>query len=547
MSDIEFREGEYGEKLLAVEPGGVEAIPEADRHGKPWNLFAVWTSPNLEFATIYVGALGVFFGLSFTQAVLGAILGNALGALGSYFLTQDGPKYGVPQMVLSRVAFGRLGNILPSIFNAGAAGLGWFAVNSVSGGFALAALTHWSNFISLLIVAFVQVLIAFVGHNLIQTVEKYLMPYLIVVFGVSAIIVFTKPSVASPESWHLPGAFFLYVGAVYGYSAGWNPFSSDYSRYMPSNTDTKAAGRYAALGLLVAPTILEIVGIAAVNAGMGSYGSGNPVEAFTNFLPDWLGKLVLLGIVLGSICANVLNVYSGSMSFLTMGIKLKSNHLRAITAIGFGIGGFLIAHWAMGNPANNLENFLLVMSYWIGPWLGVIFADKILRKSADIRGELGAYRSNRAGVISFVLGVTISMLLFSNQIWFTGWVPKHHPSFGDIAFPVGFLIAFGGYFLLRMVVQPKLYTPSRTFSSDTFVADGLLGSAYLTGIGGVVLAVVTFVDNMTIRVAGKTVWLESELASSLLGALAVLLLSFLTALMVAWFSHMLRSTIKNRQ
>jgi purine-cytosine permease-like protein len=302
--------------------------------------------------------------------------------------------------------------------------------------------------VCLSIVAIVQVAIAFIGHNLVQQVEKYLMPYLIVVFGLAAIIVFTKPSVASPESWHLPGAFFLYVGAVYGYSAGWNPFSSDYSRYMPSNTDTKAAGRYAALGLLVAPTILEIVGIAAVNAGMSSYGSGNPVEAFTNFLPGWLGKLVLLGIVIGSICANVLNVYSGSMSFLAMGIKLKSHHLRAITAIVFGIGGFALAHWAMGGPLTSLENFLLVMAYWIGPWLGVICADKLIRRGRSVKHLLFVNRENFAGPLAFVVSVAVSMYYFSNQTWYTGAYVKTHPHIGDIGFAVGFVVAFVIYYLL---------------------------------------------------------------------------------------------------
>ena len=79
--DLEYREGEYGEKVLAVEPGGIEAMPDGDRHGKARDMFAVWVSPNLEFATIYVGALGVLFGLSFVQAVLGILLGNGLGAL----------------------------------------------------------------------------------------------------------------------------------------------------------------------------------------------------------------------------------------------------------------------------------------------------------------------------------------------------------------------------------------------------------------------------------------------------------------------------------
>jgi len=449
MSNVEIREGAYGEKVLAVEPGGIEAIPESDRHGKARDLFALWSSPNLEFATIYVGALGMFFGLSFTQAVLGAILGNALGALGSYFLTQDGPKYGVPQMVVGRSAFGKVGNILPSFANAGASGIGWFAVNSVSGALALVTLTHWSTLLSLLLVVLVQVSIAFIGHNLVQQVEKYLMPYLVVVFGVAAIIVFTKPSVASPEAWHLPGAFFLYVGAVYGYSAGWNPFSSDYSRYLPSSTDPKSAGRFAALGLLVVPTILEVVGIAAVSAGMHSWGANsNPVGDFTNFLPGWLGKLVLLGIVLGSICANALNIYSGSMSFLTMGIKLKTSHLRAFTSVLFGVGGFFLAHWAMGNPANNLENFLLVMSYWIGPWLGVIAADKLIRRGRSVRHLLFANRENFAGPIAFVTSVTVAMYYFSNQTWYHGAYAKTHPHLGDIAFAVGFVLAFVIYYLL---------------------------------------------------------------------------------------------------
>ena len=192
MSYLEIREGEYGDKVMAIEPGGIESIPEKDRHGKASSLFATWMSPNLEFATIYVGALGVFFGMSFLQAAIGILIGNGLGALSQYLLTQDGPKYGVPQMVIGRAAFGKLGNIIPSVFNAGAAGIGWFAVNSVSGAFALATLTKLGNITSLVIVVLIQVAIAFVGHNLVQSVEKYLAPYLIIVFGLATVIIMSK-------------------------------------------------------------------------------------------------------------------------------------------------------------------------------------------------------------------------------------------------------------------------------------------------------------------------------------------------------------------
>jgi nucleobase:cation symporter-1, NCS1 family len=52
-------------------------------------------------------------------------------------LSQQGPIYEVPKMVLSRLGFGYWGNVLPAGLNAVTAGVGWFAVNSVSGAFAL--------------------------------------------------------------------------------------------------------------------------------------------------------------------------------------------------------------------------------------------------------------------------------------------------------------------------------------------------------------------------------------------------------------------------
>ena len=74
---VQVREGDYGTRVIAVEPGGAEFIPLHERHGRPLQLFWTWTSPNLEFATVFVGVLAVAaFGHSFTQAVLAIILGT---------------------------------------------------------------------------------------------------------------------------------------------------------------------------------------------------------------------------------------------------------------------------------------------------------------------------------------------------------------------------------------------------------------------------------------------------------------------------------------
>ena len=158
------REGSYGTQVIAVEPGGAEFIPLNERHGRPLQLFWTWVSPNMEFATVFVGVLAVAaFGLGFWESVLAIVLGSALGGITQGALSTRGPAYGVPQMVLSRLGFGYWGNILPAGLNSVTAGIGWFAVNSVSGALALNVLTHMPQVLCLLIIVAVKVLVEFFG------------------------------------------------------------------------------------------------------------------------------------------------------------------------------------------------------------------------------------------------------------------------------------------------------------------------------------------------------------------------------------------------
>src|SRR5580700_10669352 len=191
--EADVREGTYGDKIATIEPGGAEYIPLSERHGKPLQQFWTWVSPNMEFATIFVGVIGVwFFGLSFWMAALAIVLGTALGSVSMGALAARGPLFGVPQMVLSRIGFGWFGNILPAGVNSLVAGVGWFAVNSVSGAFALNALLSWNNKICLLIIVVLQLAVAFFGHNLVHMFERIAFPVLVVVFLIASVVIFSK-------------------------------------------------------------------------------------------------------------------------------------------------------------------------------------------------------------------------------------------------------------------------------------------------------------------------------------------------------------------
>ncbi|MHA6624538.1 purine-cytosine permease family protein [Pseudonocardia sichuanensis] len=457
---------EYGDRVVAVEPGGNEPIPAAERHGRPRQLFWTWTSPNLEFATIFLGVLSVSaFGLTFPQAVAAVLLGNAISAVAHALLSARAPSAGVPQMVLGRLAFGYRGNAVPSALMTITSGFGWFAVNSVSAAFALDALTGIPAAACLVVVVLVQIGIAFVGHNLVQAFERLAFPVLAVVFAIGAVIVLARSDPgAVPDGGGTGGVggFLLTVGAVVGYTAGWSPYAADYARYLPADSSRLRTGLAAGLGLFGSTSVLMIVGAASVSAtAAAGIVSDNPATAFVGVLPGALAALTLLAIALGAVAANVLNVYSGAMAFLSAGVDVPLRWARAVVALAFGVVGFVIAVLALADAAHSYEAFLLVIVYWIGPWLGVVLTDQYLRRGR-LPVELLYDRAHRnhAGLVALLVGIGVSVPLFSNQVLFTGLVPRLAPGVGDVTFLVGFVLAAGVYALLFRRVAARTAGPA---------------------------------------------------------------------------------------
>jgi purine-cytosine permease-like protein len=437
---VEVRDGTYGDLVAAVEPGGAEFIPLSERHGVTRTLFGTWTSPNLEFATVFVGVIAVsFFGQSFWAAVLAIILGTGLGSLAHGFLSSRGPALGVPQMVQSRISFGFIGNILPAGLNSLTAGIGWFAVNSVSGALALNALTGIKSWVCLVFVGVAQTAIAFFGHNLIQLFERWMLPILAAAFLLASVVILSKSHPGAVHTTQGVGGFLLSVGAAFGYAAGWNPFASDYTRYFKPETSRAGVGLWSAAGVFLSCVALEIVGAASATIP-GS--NSNPTALFTSHMSTAVGDITLIAIALGAISANALNVYSGVMSFLATGIRLPLKMRRAIVALGFGSIGFILAVTGLHNAGSDYENFLLVISYWIGPWLGVFFADWVLRRGRRVDGFLFDREHNPwAGAAAMLIGMGISIWLFSNQTEYVGPIAKAHPGLGDLTFEVGFVLS----------------------------------------------------------------------------------------------------------
>ena len=462
---VPVREGDYGERVATVEPGGVEYIALKERHGKPIQLFYTWLSPNLEFATIFIGVLAVgIFGLNLWQAALAIILGTALGSITHAVLSSWGPKFGTPMMVISRGAFGFLGNILPAGLNALVASFGWFIVNSVSGAFALQALLPSLNIpfpLAFLVIVVVQVLVATLGYNLILMFERWALPVLGIVFAVATVFIFANGHWGySPKPFS--GGFFLAFTAAFGYAVGWNPFAADYTRYLPPTTDRKMVGFWAGFGVFLSCVVLEMAGAVLVTVPVYD-GNGIPTAQLQHAMPDVVYYASLLCIAIGAIAANAINIYSGTMSFVSLGIRelgLTLRQRRAIIGVLIGIIGYALGVIFQANvaPGSKYELFLLLISYWIAPWLAVVFVDYWLR-GGDYGDESIFYNTKYnpwQGVVAMAVGTVVSVWLFANVYpVYVGPIPNSIPDLGDITFIVGFVITAVLYYVFNLGLRKR--------------------------------------------------------------------------------------------
>jgi purine-cytosine permease-like protein len=172
-------------------------------------------------------------------------------------------------------------------------------------------------------------------------------------------------------------------------------------------------------------------------------------------LPFILQVLVLLGIALGAVAANVLNIYSGSMAFLTLGIKVAVEKRRAISAVVFGAIGLIIGLALQANvgPGTKYENFLLLITYWITPWLAVIITDYFLHRGRYPESTFyDTKHRNWKGFIAMLLGIIATYPFWDQADPIPlGWVPKNYPQLGDLSFFAGAIVATVVYLVLYQI------------------------------------------------------------------------------------------------
>src|ERR1022692_3773080 len=99
---------------LQIEANGINVITDAQRKGRPSDLFWPWFAANVSVLGLSYGSFELGFGISFWQATAAGLIGIVASFLLCGFIAVAGKRGSVPTMVLGRAAFGVRGNKLPS-------------------------------------------------------------------------------------------------------------------------------------------------------------------------------------------------------------------------------------------------------------------------------------------------------------------------------------------------------------------------------------------------------------------------------------------------
>lgn len=438
------KNGRYQDRIFQVEPIGIEKVGKAERHGSPFQLFTLWLGANLTIADFALGFLPVHLGLDWYSLLASLVIGNVLGASLVALTAVMGPKFGFPQLIIGRMSFGKIGGYLPAFLN-WISTIGWFTVNNILGTFGLRILFPNLSFVlGSIILIVIQGSLALYGHNLIHAYERLMSIVLGVLFLIATLIIAGSHNTLlqhySGGTQHPVANSLIVLGAAFSYLASWAPYASDYSRYLPEETSRTKVFGWAFLGSVLASTWLEILG-AMVAIVAGPQGE-NAIASLAAVMGSWSVPMVI-AVILGGIASNSLNLYSNALSAGALDLHISRTGLTIIAMVV----GLALSLAGAGRFESFYEDFLLLLGYWVTPWIAILLIDFFVFKR-NSGTDLNKVTSSMigSGIWAFLIGILVSIPFFSSTLY-TGPVAKQLNG-ADLSFYVAFLAAGIIYFII---------------------------------------------------------------------------------------------------
>ncbi len=442
--------------IFQVEQRGIEPVPPQERYGRPNRLGFLWAGAFCDFASVLTASLlASVYGLGLWQAVIALFVGTLVGAVMLGLLSQIGVATGLPQVPFAERVFGNAWMRVAAALTLVIA-VGWFAVDTVIAAqagvqivtaFGHPGLAARLAFPFVLLVAAISVVVAVLGHDTIQFVERWG----VLCFAAFGAIVFV--TLVPQMHWTYPGAgsagwgaFVLGAMACFALVASWYPFASDYSRYLPVGTSRWAVTLWPVAGIGLTFGAFGVFGILLVALDpRQAASSGGVLSVITHHAPGWVAVPFLAYVLCGEVWSNYLDVYTAGLCLQAVGIRLH----RWQTALLCGIGGTLLATYAVvvQNFTLAYQQFLLLTYLWMPAWAVILL----------LGWRAGPLPRRGPAIASWVVATAVSLLFVNYPNVFPSVTHAFNQALinaldgADISGLVSGVVAGGCYLLLRRV------------------------------------------------------------------------------------------------
>ncbi|MEU4926262.1 cytosine permease [Streptomyces yokosukanensis] len=448
------------ERSGGIEAHGIDHIPDADRRGRPRELFSVWAAANVNYLSLVVGGALVLMGLSLWQAMAVIVVGNLFWLL-TGLLAIPGPVAGAPSEVITRALYGVLGNRVNNAVTGWMISVCYFALNlaaAATAAFSLVARTGLPvnsavKAVVVVLIAAVTLTISVYGHSAIVRLYAPITLALTAVFAVVAVAVVRHTDFGYVPDRPLTGSA-LWATVLAGVALiASGPLSyttsADFSRYLPRTASARAVAGWTALGGYLPGVLVCGLGAFAATA----VDMNDPESSLQALLPGWFRPLFLLALVLGTVALNALTAYSAGLALQAVGIRIR----RSLSALVDGTVSVCLTLYALlvSDFLDTVGNVLQLTVVLLGPSTAVYATDIVLRRNRYDGIALGDESRtgpfwytggfNWAGVLALASGVAVSALCVDTV--YTGPVAAALGGV-DLALPTGLVVSSAAYALL---------------------------------------------------------------------------------------------------
>lgn len=451
------------------ETRGIELIGDAERHGRPRDLFFVWAAPNVSVLNFTVGATLIVLGLELWQALL-VIVAGALPWIFTGIIAISGPAAGTSGSVIMRAMYGIIGNCIVVAFMGWLVSAVYLALNWLAAAFLgadMLARLGWdapiaAPIVVTIVVAAITVLVAVYGHGLILRTYTYVAVLLLAIFLVLTGFILPNVDWAYRAAEPLEGGA-LWSAASIGFAIlASSPLSyinsPDMARYLPRSTPPGRIIAATALGGALPGVFFTTIGALMATAVSAEDLQFGVEGVMLGMLPAALAPMLVFGVILNTVALNGMTTYTSSMALQAIGVPLRRIPAAIVVGvIGMALTIYLTVSTTFLSAVNLILQFLIIVA---APVMAIFVTDVLLRRNRydgldlfdDRPGGRYWYTGGWGvpGLVAFVVGTVASALCLSTDVWTgpiaeaLGWI--------DLSVPVGVIVAGGLYAALSRKV-----------------------------------------------------------------------------------------------